>query len=66
MRGRHSRRQFARRRPDQWPVWLLEEKERPGELMPIDEDEHGTYIMNSKDLRAVEHVQRLSRSASIR
>ena len=39
--------------------WLLEEKERPGELMPIDEDEHGTYIMNSKDLRAVEHVARL-------
>jgi putative protease len=27
--------------------------------MPIDEDEHGTYIMNSKDLRAVEHVARL-------
>ena len=27
--------------------------------MPIMEDEHGTYIMNSKDLRAVEHVQRL-------
>ena len=27
--------------------------------MPIFEDEHGTYIMNSKDLRAVEHVQRL-------
>jgi putative protease len=40
-------------------VWLLEEKERPGELLPIEEDEHGTYIMNSKDLRAVEHVQRL-------
>jgi putative protease len=40
-------------------VWLLEEKERPGELMPVEEDEHGTYIMNSKDLRAVEHVQRL-------
>jgi putative protease len=39
---------------------LLEEKERPGELMPIDEDEHGTYIMNSKDLRAVEHVRRLA------
>ncbi|QKS27928.1 tRNA 5-hydroxyuridine modification protein YegQ [Accumulibacter sp.] len=39
--------------------WLLEEKERPGEMMPIDEDEHGTYIMNSKDLRAVEHVGRL-------
>ncbi|HOG03957.1 MAG TPA: tRNA 5-hydroxyuridine modification protein YegQ, partial [Accumulibacter sp.] len=41
-------------------VWLLEEKERAGELMPIDEDEHGTYIMNSRDLRAVEHVRRLT------
>ena len=40
-------------------VWLLEEQERPGDLMPIEEDEHGTYIMNSKDLRAIEHVQRL-------
>jgi len=28
-------------------------------LMPVMEDEHGTYIMNSKDLRAVEHVERL-------
>lgn len=40
-------------------VHYLEERERPGELMPIFEDEHGTYIMNSRDLRAVEHVQRL-------
>ena len=40
-------------------VYFLEEKERPGELLPIMEDEHGTYIMNSKDLRAVEHVERL-------
>lgn len=40
-------------------VYLLEEKNRPGEYMPIMEDEHGTYIMNSKDLRAVEHVARL-------
>jgi len=40
-------------------VYLLEELERPGELMPIEEDKHGTYIMNSKDLRAVQHVQRL-------
>ena len=38
---------------------LLEERLRPGELMPIEEDEHGTYILNSKDLRAIEHVQRL-------
>ncbi|HJW03565.1 MAG TPA: U32 family peptidase [Azospira sp.] len=40
-------------------VWLIEEKERPGELMPMEEDEHGTYILNSKDLRAVEHVAKL-------
>ncbi len=40
-------------------VYFLEEKNRPGELLPVMEDEHGTYIMNSKDLRAVEHVQRL-------
>ena len=39
--------------------WLLEEQERPGEWMPIEEDEHGSYIMNSKDLRALEHVHRL-------
>jgi len=30
-------------------------------MMPIMEDEHGTYIMNSKDLRAVEHVERLTK-----
>ena len=39
--------------------YLIEEAERPGQLMPIIEDEHGTYIMNSKDLRAVEHIERL-------
>ena len=39
--------------------YLIEEKQRPGELMPIEEDEHGTYILNSKDLRAIEHVHRL-------
>jgi len=39
--------------------FLIEEQERPGEYMPIEEDEHGTYIMNSRDLRAVEHVHRL-------
>lgn len=37
-------------------VVLLEEPNRPGELMAMYEDEHGTYIMNSKDLRAVELV----------
>ena len=49
----------GKRHPQADQVYLLEEKERPGQLMPIMEDEHGTYIMNSKDLRAVEHVQRL-------
>ena len=38
---------------------LLQEKSRPNELLPTYEDEHGTYIMNSKDLRAVQHVDRL-------
>jgi putative protease len=42
-------------------VFLLEEPEkRAGSHMPIEEDEHGTYILNSKDLRAIEHVQRLT------
>ena len=41
-------------------VHLIEERERrQGSFMPIEEDEHGTYILNSKDLRAIEHVQRL-------
>ena len=49
------------RHPAADQVYLLEEAARPGELMPIMEDEHGTYIMNSKDLRAVEHVERLAK-----
>ncbi|MCQ4273574.1 tRNA 5-hydroxyuridine modification protein YegQ [Pseudomonas kuykendallii] len=40
-------------------LFLLEESTRPGEPMSAFEDEHGTYIMNSKDLRAVQHVERL-------
>ncbi len=42
-------------------VYLIEEKNRPGELMPVLEDEHGTYIMNSRDLRAIQHVDTLTR-----
>ncbi len=45
---------------DVLPVALLEEEQRPGELMPTYEDEHGTYIMNSRDLRAVQHVHALT------
>mgnify|MGYP000465112705 FL=1 len=49
----------AERHPLADEVYFLEEEGRPGELMPVMEDEHGTYIMNSKDLRAIEHIQRL-------
>ncbi|GGM11391.1 peptidase [Pseudomonas asuensis] len=42
-------------------VFLLEAAGRPGELMEAYEDDHGTYIMNSKDLRAVHHVERLAK-----
>jgi len=49
-----------KRHPKADEVYYLEERERPGEFMPIFEDEHGTYIMNSRDLRAVEHVHRLT------
>ena len=51
---------YANTEPDELPVVLLEEETRPGELMPAYEDEHGTYIMNSKDLRAVQHVHTLA------
>ena len=42
-------------------VFMLEEQGRPGEYMPAFEDEHGTYIMNSKDLRAVQYVEQLTK-----
>jgi len=42
-------------------VFLLQEQGRPNEYMPAFEDEHGTYIMNSKDLRAIQHVERLTK-----
>ena len=47
------------RHPAAERTYLLEDPGRPGEYMPILEDEHGTYILNSKDLRAVEHVHKL-------
>jgi putative protease len=49
----------AKRHPLADQVYLIEEGNRPGEYMPIMEDEQGTYIMNSKDLRAVHYVERL-------
>ncbi len=47
----------AERHPLADQLYFLEEEGRKGELLPIMEDENGTYIMNSKDLRAIEHVQ---------
>lgn len=49
----------AERHPLADSIYFLEEEGRKGELLPVMEDENGTYIMNSKDLRAIEHVQRL-------
>ena len=38
-----------------WKYYLVEER-RPGQYFPIFEDEHGTYIMNSRDLCLIEHI----------
>mgnify|MGYP003589711960 CR=1 FL=1 len=39
--------------------YRLEEEKRPGEYWPIDEDDRGTYIFNSKDLCMLEHLPQL-------
>lgn len=41
--------------PCRWKYYLMEEK-RPGEYMPVIEDERGTYIYNSKDLCLIEYI----------
>lgn len=41
--------------PCRWKYHIVEEK-RPGEYMPINEDDRGTYIFNSKDLCMIEHI----------
>ncbi len=46
----------GQRHPAADNIYLLEEKGRPGQLMPIMEDEHGTYIMNSTQVFAVHDV----------
>lgn len=45
--------------PCRYSYKLMEEK-RPGELFTIEEDSRGTYIMNSKDLKLLEHVSALA------
>ncbi len=57
MTGRDSNR-GACAQPCRYEYALVEEK-RPGEFFPIIEDEKGTYIMNSKDLCMIDHLQDL-------
>lgn len=45
--------------PCRWGYHLMEEK-RPGEYFPVFEDEHGTYILNSKDMCMIEHIDKLA------
>jgi putative protease len=41
--------------PCRWKYAVVEEK-RPSEYLPVEEDERGTYIFNSKDLCMIEHI----------
>ncbi|MGN0154483.1 MAG: U32 family peptidase [Lachnospiraceae bacterium] len=44
--------------PCRWKYNVVEEK-RPGEYFPVEEDDRGTYIFNSKDLCMIEHIPEL-------
>lgn len=44
--------------PCRWKYSLVEEK-RPGEYMPVYENERGTYIFNSKDLCMIEYIPQM-------
>lgn len=44
--------------PCRWNYVLMEET-RPGRYLPVVEDEQGTYIMDSKDLKMLEHLDEL-------
>ena len=41
--------------PCRWKYYIMEEN-RPGEYLPVEENERGTYIFNSKDLCMIEHI----------
>ena len=47
--------------PCRWKYYLMEEK-RPGEYMPVFENERGTFIFNSKDLCMIEYIPELIRA----
>ena len=57
MTGRDSNR-GACAQPCRYQYALMEEK-RPGEYFPVYEDEKGTYIMNSRDMCMIDHLQDL-------
>ena len=44
--------------PCRWSYYLMEEK-RPGQYFPVFEDEHGSYILNAKDMSMIEHIDDL-------
>ena len=54
MSGRDAN-QGACTHPCRWKYSIVEEK-RPGEYMPVYENERGTYIFNSKDLCMIQHI----------
>ena len=58
MTGRDSNR-GACAQPCRYQYALMEEK-RPGEYFPVFEDEKGTYILNSRDMCMIDHLQELS------
>lgn len=57
MTGRDSNR-GACAQPCRYQYALMEEK-RPGEYFPVFEDEKGTYIMNSRDMCMIDHIDDL-------
>ena len=57
MTGRDAN-QGACTHPCRWKYHVVEEN-RPGEYMPIEENERGTYIFNSKDLCMIDYVPEL-------
>lgn len=60
MAGRDANR-GACTHPCRWKYAVMEES-RPGEYMPVYENERGTYIFNSKDLCMIEHIPELMES----
>lgn len=44
--------------PCRWNYYLTEEK-RPGQYYPVFEDQHGTHILNARDLCMIEHIPEL-------